>query len=157
MKKPAKKELEIRKRRVALEGAVRVAPRTGAQPEVLRYSDLSLGGLFVKSMFPPEIGTVLDLELRLMRLPFQASASVAWVRRHDEGPDKPAGMGVRFGELSMAQKKALYRVVAEAIERGGAPMPGTPPAAADAEVREDSKPSESNKGSLWRWLTRAPS
>jgi hypothetical protein len=153
MTKPAERELEFRKRRVALEGAVRVAPRSGAQPEVLRYTDLSLGGLFIKSLFPPDVGTILDIELRLMRLPFKASTSVAWVRQHDEGPDKPTGMGIRFRELSTAQKKALYRVVAQAIEQGGAPMPGTPPSRADPEVHENLKKGESKKGSLWSWLT----
>jgi hypothetical protein len=153
MPKPAERELEFRKRRVALDGSVRVAPRNGAQPEVLKYADLSMGGLFVKSMFPPEVGTILDIELRLMGLPFKASACVAWARQRDEGPDKPTGMGIRFQELSTVQKKALYSVVAQAIEQGGAPMPGTPPSQSDLEVRENPKRGESKKGSLWSWLT----
>jgi len=149
----AMRKLEFRKRRVALEGAVRVTPRSGAQPKVLKYTDLSMGGLFVKSRLPPEAGTTLDIELRLMGLPFKATACVAWVRHHDEGPDKPTGMGIRFQELSTVQKKALNHVVVQAIEEGGAPMRGTPPSPADPGVGENSQRGESKKGALWSWLT----
>ena len=157
MTKPAEKELEFRKRRVALEGAVKVAPQSGGQPEVLRYTDLSMGGLFAKSMLPSEAGTILDVELRLMGLPFKASGSVAWIRQVDEAPDKPAGMGIRFRRLSTVQKKALYSVVTQAIEQGGEPMPGTPPSRADVAARGESKRGGSKKGSLWSWLTRSSS
>lgn len=150
----ASKEVELRKRRVALEGKVRVTPRSGEEPEVMKYTDLSMGGLFVTTICPLEIGAQVDLDLRLMRLPFKAGATVAWIRPYSDGPEKPSGMGLEFHELSSVQRKALYRQIGEALEYGGEAMPGTPPSAADLASR-GTKAKKAKKGSLWgRLLAR---
>ena len=147
---------EVRKRRVLVEGAVRVTPRSGDPPKVFKYLDLSMGGLFVKTQNPLATESVVDLELRLMHLPFKTSATVAWVRSYETNPDKPAGMGFRFHELSPAQKRGLYLQIGEALEQGGEAMPGTPPSPADlAASSRAKKAGKGDKTSFWNRLIRS--
>ncbi len=153
MNRPTGKVAEVRKRRVALEGAVKIVPRSDDAPEVLKYVDLSMGGLFVKSEQPLQVGTTFDLELRLIRLPFKTSATVAWIRPYETRPEKPAGMGLEFQELSSVQKRGLYLQIGEALEGGSDAKPGTPPTreelAARARAQETAAP---KKGSFWTRL-----
>ena len=45
---------------------------TGKPPELLEFTNLSMGGLFVKTMAPLKVGSVVDLELRVLGTPFNA-------------------------------------------------------------------------------------
>ena len=101
--------------RVVIEGPVRVMP-TGERPQLLKFTNLSMGGLFVKTLAPLKVGSVVDLELRVLRVPFKATAKVAWIRTFDGEPDK-WGMGLEFRKLSTVQQKVLYGQLMEAAER----------------------------------------
>ena len=90
---------------------------TGKPPELLEFTNLSMGGLFVKTMAPLKVGSAVALELRVLGTPFNATATVAWIRSFDPEPDK-WGMGLEFRKLSAAQRKVLYRQVREAVEQG---------------------------------------
>ena len=155
MMNPVGRDVEIRKRRVSLHGPVKVAQKTGGNPELLEFTDLSMGGLFVKTTYPSDIGSELDLELRTLRLPFRAKATVAWVRASEQGPDKPSGMGLAFQDLSTLQRKALYRQIDEALQQGSESMPGTPPSRSELSARASrSGKQKKSSGSWWSRIFR---
>ena len=70
-----------------------------------RTHDISIGGLFVETNVALPIGTRLTLDLKLMKKDLQADAEVVWVLVGDA--DEPAGVGVRFVDLSPAAKKSI--------------------------------------------------
>jgi len=77
--------------------------------------NLSMNGMFVRSIQPKRPGTVLSFEFRLgedMSL-IQGLAEVAWRRPTTEGPDQPAGMGVRFLKIDMRSRELIKRLVKE--------------------------------------------
>jgi uncharacterized protein (TIGR02266 family) len=81
-----------------------------------RYiSVLGEGGLFVSAIDPLPVGSRLDLEIVLARqgLTLKVPGEVVWT---DEG-DEPAarGMGIKFVELSYAQKCMVYGLVDDSL------------------------------------------
>jgi uncharacterized protein (TIGR02266 family) len=76
--------------------------KDGDREEVLFTEDLSEGGLFLKSMNPPFVGTVLDLEISIPNVDqlIQLKGEVAW---RLEGK----GCGVRFVRVTQAQRKLI--------------------------------------------------
>lgn len=106
-------------------------------------SNLSPGGIFLRTRAPQALGTVLDFAFRLgdgFEL-IRGRGEVVWNRLEDEGPTRPAGMGLRFLELSEGSKELIYRIVDQHILEGGTPYdvtqrppdplpaaPATPPA-----------------------------
>ncbi|MGB6855073.1 MAG: PilZ domain-containing protein [Thermoanaerobaculia bacterium] len=77
--------------------------------------NLSMNGMFVRSIRPKRPGTVLSFEFRLgedMSL-IQGQAEVAWRRPTTEGPDQPAGMGVRFLKIDLRSRDLIKRLVKE--------------------------------------------
>jgi hypothetical protein len=67
---------------------------------------------------------VLDLEFRLgdgYEL-IRGRGEVIWVRAEDEGAARPAGMGIRFLELSEGSRELIYRIVDEHVLQGGTPF-----------------------------------
>ena len=74
-----------------------------------------MNGMFVRSIQPKRPGTILSFEFRLgedMSL-IQGQAEVAWRRPTTEGPDQPAGMGVRFLKIDMRSRELIKRLVKE--------------------------------------------
>ncbi len=116
----------LRMLRVASSGPVLVGTR-GEPTRRQRYLDLSLGGMFIESLFPEEEGTRLRLDLqlegRLLRLP----AEVIWNRPVALSGERPAGMGVAFQRVTPAQKKLLYSKLATSVQQGQPKKSGTPP------------------------------
>src|SRR3954469_3257292 len=99
-------------------------------------SNISPGGLFLRTRAPQPPGTVLDFELRLgdgFEL-IRGRGEVVWNRLEDDGPTRPAGMGLRFLELSEGSKELIYRIVDQHILEGGTPYdaPQRPPDALPA-------------------------
>ena len=113
----------VRKRRVARQGRVRVQAGEG-QSMVCNYLDLSVGGLFVETLFPAGVGEIVGVETKVFGILFKTTARVAWVRAYDGGEGAPAGMGLEFLELSPAQRKVLYRQVDESVKHGGRVLSG---------------------------------
>jgi uncharacterized protein (TIGR02266 family) len=104
-------------------------------------ANVSPGGMFIRTRTPQPPGTVLEFEFRLgdgFEL-IRGRGEVVWTRAEDEGPARPAGMGLRFLELSQGSKELIYRIVDHHIQQGGTPFDVTqsppdpippPPAAA---------------------------
>lgn len=87
-------------------------------------ANVSPGGLFLRTRAPQAPGTVLDFEFRLgdgFEL-IKGRGEVVWVRSEDEGPARPAGMGIRFLELAPGSKELIYRIVDQHILQGGTPF-----------------------------------
>ncbi len=52
----------------------------------------------------------------------QGKGEVVWTRAVAEGPNRPAGMGIRFLHLSEGSKELIYRIVDQYIQDGGTPF-----------------------------------
>jgi molecular chaperone DnaK len=97
-------------------------------------ANVSPGGIFIRTLTPEAPGQELDFEFRLgdgFEL-IRGHGEVVWNRVADEGPSRPAGMGIRFTELSPGSKDLIYRIVDEYAARGGIPFdlardPSIPP------------------------------
>jgi molecular chaperone DnaK len=113
---------------------------------ISEYSaNISPGGMFIRTQTPELVGRVLGFEFRLgdgFEL-IQGTGEVAWVRQLDESVEKPAGMGLRFLELSPHSRELIGRMVENYIREGGTPFdvanapaatvpPAQPPAALPA-------------------------
>jgi uncharacterized protein (TIGR02266 family) len=113
---------------------------------ISEYSaNISPGGMFIRTSAPPAAGTALDLEFRLgdgFEL-IKGRGEVIWTRVEDEDPTRPAGMGIRFLELSEGSKDLIYRIVDQHILQGGTPFDVTqrPPDLTPAPPRNAVLPS----------------
>ncbi len=87
-------------------------------------SNVSPGGLFVKTQAPSPVGTLLDFEFQLGDgYPLiKGTGEVVWTRSDDQGAAKPAGMGIRFLRLSKGSRELIYKMVDEYIHEGGIPF-----------------------------------
>ncbi len=117
---------------------------------IQEYSaNISLGGMFIKTSEPKLRGTVFRFEVRLRdEEPLVAGlGKVLWVRSFAEGPDRPAGMGVRFLSLEPGGRELIQQIVEEHGERGGAPFDlGEPGVAAGRAEREVASPEAAPPG-----------
>ena len=97
-------------------------------------SNVSPGGIFIRTLTPEAPGQELEFEFRLgdgFEI-IRGRGEVTWNRTADEGPNRPAGMGIRFTELSPGSKDLIYRIVDDYAARGGIPFdlardPSMPP------------------------------
>jgi molecular chaperone DnaK len=99
-------------------------------------SNISPGGIFIRTDSPELPGQLLDFEFRLgdgYEL-IRGRGEVVWAREQGEGPERPPGMGVRFLELSPGSKDLIYKIVDDYAARGGKPFDLTPPTAGAAGV-----------------------
>ena len=83
---------------------------------VLQFgTDVSRGGIFIKTKSPLEAGALLKLELQLSTAAAVISGigRVAWRRVASQDPAKPAGMGIKFIKLEPASQAIVDRIVAE--------------------------------------------
>src|SRR5262252_5407154 len=97
--------------------------------------DVSRGGIFIKTPSPFLPGTLLKFEIRIAddKPMLQGVGRVVWKREPaGAGPDKPAGMGVKFIKVDEASRALIDRLV---MSKGGAVS------AYDAEMPADAGPS----------------
>jgi hypothetical protein len=97
--------------------------------------------MFIKTQAPSPVGSLLDFEFQLgdgFQL-IKGTGEVVWIRSDEQGPGKPAGMGLRFLRLSKGSRELIYKIVDEFIHQGGEPFdleaghaPGPGPLAARA-------------------------
>lgn len=101
-------------------------------------SNLSTGGMFIRTRKPHPVGSIFEFEFRLDNdQPLIAGkAQVAWVRRRSDYIDKPAGMGVRFVELDDDSRRHIGELVAAHEEKGGQPPDIEPVPEAQAAATE---------------------
>lgn len=74
-----------------------------------RTRDISLGGLFIESEIPLEIGAPLTVNLTFLKKHATVDAEVAW-QLMERG--KVVGVGVRFMHLSAQAKKGIQAFMA---------------------------------------------
>lgn len=85
---------------------------------------ISLGGFFLESSQPHPVGTRVSCEFQLtdgFRL-CRAVGEVAWRRPTAGGPDRPAGMGVRFLALDDQGRELILKILEEQVKGGGEPF-----------------------------------
>jgi molecular chaperone DnaK len=103
------------------------------------FSNISPGGIFIRTDTPEPPGQLLDFEFRLgdgYEL-IRGRGEVVWARQRGEGLERPPGMGVRFIELSPGSKDLIYKIVDDYAAHGGKPFDLTPPAALENEPPVD--------------------
>ena len=106
------------------------------------FSNLSPGGIFIRTDTPEPPGQLLDFEFRLgdgYEL-IHGRGEVVWARERGEGPERPPGMGVRFIELSPGSKDLIYKIVDDYVAHGGKPFDLT------AHTQEDQPPVHPGSG-----------
>jgi molecular chaperone DnaK len=102
-------------------------------------SNLSPGGIFIRTESPEDPGQLLEFEFRLgdgFEL-IRGRGEVVWARQVAEGADRPKGMGVRFLELSPGSKDLIYKIVDDFVAHGGKPFDLTPPDASQPDPSTD--------------------
>lgn len=118
---------QLRSRRIPYRQRVLIAPRDGSERHHGESFDLSLGGLFITTMLPLNVGEVVDIEIPLDSLRFTAAVKVVWVRGTQESEDDPVGMAVEFIKLNPNQKKLVHRQIINHTQAGGQLKVGNPP------------------------------
>lgn len=92
---------------------------------ISEYSaNVSPTGMFITTNSPEPPSSVLDFEFQLgdgFEI-IQGKGEVVWTRAVAEGPNRPAGMGIRFLELAEGSKELIYRIVDQYIQDGGTPF-----------------------------------
>ena len=83
-------------------------------------SDISAGGLFIKTQTPLEVGERFNLKLFLPNggKELFVSCEVIWIHKHEtkEGNgDRPPGMGVKFLNLSGENKEKIKTVLGQSL------------------------------------------
>lgn len=88
----------------------------------VEYSaNISLTGMFIKTDSPKPPGSVFIFEIWLgeeYKL-VHGLGEVVWLRDEDDGPDDPAGMGVRFIKMRDDSQAVVERIIAEHVQKGG--------------------------------------
>lgn len=89
---------------------------------ITEYSaNISASGIFVHTPEPLEPGTDLTLEFKVAddwKL-IRGRGRVIWVRNKDDGPDAPAGMGIRFLEMDPQSRRLIHWMVDKHAREGG--------------------------------------
>ena len=69
-------------------------------------SNETIGGMFIKTDYPMEVGTAFTLRIQLPggRRTMDAAAEVRWTLPREVAAPMNPGMGVRFGALSSSDK-----------------------------------------------------
>ncbi len=93
-------------------------------------SNISRGGVFIRTREPRPVGTLLAFELRLQggEAVVKGKGVVRWIQREDASARPPAapGMGIQFVELDERSREVVERIVTLKEERGVAPGVATP-------------------------------
>lgn len=87
-------------------------------------SNVSITGIFIQSREPRSPGEILDFEFNLidgLQL-IRGTGEVVWSRLTDEGPELPAGMGIRFLRLDAESRRLIRWAVEKQIAAGGKPF-----------------------------------
>jgi molecular chaperone DnaK len=102
-------------------------------------TNISRGGVFIRTREPKPVGTVLNLELRLAggEVVVRARGVVRWIAAEDPAARPPTapGMGVQFLALDDASRQIVERMVTQRDQRGLAPGVAAPAPTAERPAR----------------------
>ena len=87
---------------------IRITDPAEAEPRIAR--DISQGGLFIATSRPLAIGSEVRLKLEQDDSRIEVRGTVAWAQT-DATLGRQPGMGIRFGQLCLDQRRALSRFV----------------------------------------------
>ncbi|MFT3926734.1 MAG: TIGR02266 family protein [Myxococcales bacterium] len=85
--------------------------------------DVSRGGIFIKSSQPMPVGTLLKFQFQLKDESqlIKGVGRVVWTRSEDRaGPDRPAGMGIKFIKMDNESRVMVDRIIAASEGSAGA-------------------------------------
>lgn len=110
-------------------------------PQPAYTANVSVGGFFVQTPDPKPVGTGFRFELQVLSQgpPIRGFGEVRWIRKTDQGPGCPPGMGIQTGMiLSEAGQRTLRQAVAGAIKAGSltgraVPAPALSPTSPEAK------------------------
>jgi uncharacterized protein (TIGR02266 family) len=86
-------------------------------------ANISVSGMFIQTTDPAPVGTTLSFRFRIEDWsPIQGTARVIWNRKHDEAPDRPAGMGVQLVDADAQSRRMIRYLVDKHLETGGEPF-----------------------------------
>ncbi len=126
---------------------------------ISEYSaNISPGGMFIRTQTPEPVGRMIGFELRLgdgYEL-IRGTGEVVWARPIDQGPDKQAGMGIRFLEISPDGRELIYQMVDNYIAQGGTPFDVTDMPAPSPAPTEEIVPLEPKAAAVFTAPTLAP-
>ena len=78
---------------------------------------LSEGGLFIKSSAPEQVDSVVPLTLFIGGKELRAKAVVLFSSAHSGGPQKPAGMAMKFVTISPEDKALIHDFIKEQLTK----------------------------------------
>ncbi len=81
--------------------------------------NIGKGGLFIKTSNPLPEGESFILKLKLPGIEEQLKINcvVAWVNRDDKEPDNPAGMGLKFIDMNINERKLLDQYIGSILAK----------------------------------------
>ncbi len=84
-------------------------------------ANLSLKGIFIKTDDPKPAGSIFIFEIWLgdERRLVHGIGEVVWVRRAEEGINRPTGMGIRYLKLDDESRQVIHRIIEEQLAKGG--------------------------------------
>jgi uncharacterized protein (TIGR02266 family) len=112
-------DIPLEKRRIDFQQAIAVRYERFNEFESEISTNLSTEGMFLRSADPKPPGTVFSFQFQLgddFAL-IEGRAEVIWTRREDQGPRRPAGMGVRFLTIDETSRNVIKRLVKTATEK----------------------------------------
>lgn len=86
--------------------------------------NISPGGMFIKTPNPLPIGSIVSFEFKLkdsFQL-IQGLGEVSWIRSNMISSDEPAGMGIRFREISDRSRDLIKAIVTQTKSQGDRPF-----------------------------------
>lgn len=92
---------------------IRIQFAEPAEPEPRIARDISQGGLFIPTRRALDVGSDVRLQIGEPDSVIEVRGTVAWVQT-EATQRRAAGMGIRFGKLSLDQRRAISRVVQDA-------------------------------------------
>jgi hypothetical protein len=126
-----------RVRRIPYRVGIVMHPRDGNERVKGEVRNLSMGGMFIKTILPLKPETVFDVEIPMQPLAFRGSVKVLWTRLVDQGNERPYGMAVEWFNLTQVQKRLVYRQIENHARGGGNLLVGTPNA--ERQIRQTDK------------------
>ena len=112
-----------RSERIDYETPIQIMIKDNGGAEIWGYSyNINLGGLYVRTLTPPALGTQISMEFTppCGRGRVLAEGQVVWRQEYSKGKGYPSGFGVQYGELPVADGAALEAGYAGLAEEKGA-------------------------------------